>query len=123
VTTTNLLHEITTSTYMNDKVRSVHNLLVEQLVTMMLHDGKPVTAWDVSRKFGDDYAKQAPAILDRLTNEGALIRFKVGFINYYAPPTAAFARDLVSEGPTLGTIVLDSLKSLLPCLGTLIRHK
>ncbi|MEE9400258.1 MAG: hypothetical protein V3V23_08320 [Dehalococcoidales bacterium] len=123
MTTTNLLHEITTNTYMDDKVGSVHNFLVEQLVTTMLHDGKPVTAWDVSRKLGDDYAKQAPAILGRLTNDGALIRFKVGFINYYAPPTAALVRDLVSDGPTLGTIVLDSLKGLLPCLGTLIRHK
>jgi len=106
--TTSVGPKITTNAHENNKTRTFHDLLADQLMTMILHDGKPVTAWEVAPKLGDGYAEQASAILDGLTAEGILARFRAGFNDYYASPTVA----LTMKEPTPVTVILDSLKSL-----------
>ncbi len=106
--TTSLVPKITTSAEVNDEVGSFRHLLVDKLVTIILYEGKPVTIWGVVTRLGDCYAEQVLAILDELTAEETLAKFKVGFINYYASPRAA----LIEKGPALRTIISDSLKSL-----------
>lgn len=109
MTTTSPVPKITTSAHVNDELGSFHDLSVDKLATIILYQGKPVTAWEVVAKLGNGYAGQASAILDRLTAEGILARFRAGFNNYYASPRVAFTE----KGPNLRAIVSDSLKSLL----------
>ena len=114
---TSLVLRITTSAQVNNGVGSFRHLLVDKLVTVILYEGNPVTVWGVATRLGDCYAEQVLAILDELTAEGTLARFRAGFSNYYASPRVA----LTEKGPTLRTIISDSLKSLfLSCRYKLI---
>lgn len=81
---------------------------VDARVRALLKEEKPVTAWEVAAKLGAGYIKQVSAVLDRLTTEGSLARFRAGFNNYYALPRVA----LTGKEPTLITIISDSLKGL-----------
>ncbi len=84
-------------------------------VKSLFEEGKPLTVWKVAAKSGDDYAEYIAAVLDRLTTEGILAKFRVGFNNYYALPKVA----LTGEEPTLRTLISDSMKNWFPSL----RHK
>ena len=117
--TTSPVSKITTSPHVNDELGSFHDLSADELATIILYQGKPVTAWELAAKLGDGYAGQASVILDGLTAEGILARFRAGFNNYYALPRVAFTE----KEPTLGAIVSDSLKSLLlGCRYRVARH-
>lgn len=87
----------------------VSSPLVNELVNTILSAGKPVTAWEVADRLGDDRAEQVVGILNELTAEGFFIRFRAGLNNYYATPKVA----LTEEEPQLRNIMSDSLKSLL----------
>lgn len=106
--TTSPIPEAATSALANDKAGSSRDLLVDKLVTIILYERKPVTVWEVAAKLGEGYAEQASVILDGLTAEGVLARFRAGLNNYYAPPKVALTR----QEPALGTVISDSLKSL-----------
>ena len=106
--TTSLVPKITTNAQVNDEVGSFRHLLVDKLVTIILSEGKSVTVWGVATRLGDCCAEQVLAILDELTAEGTLARFRAGFSNYYASPRVA----LTEKGPALRTVISDSLKSL-----------
>ena len=108
MTTTGLIPRITASACLNDEVGRLPNPLVDELVTIILGQREPVTVWEVATKLGDGYAGQASAILNGLTANGLLARFKSGFNNYYASPKVA----LTSQKPTLRTIISDSFKRL-----------
>ncbi|MFB0559445.1 MAG: hypothetical protein ACETVS_02805 [Dehalococcoidales bacterium] len=105
---TSLIHKITTGVPVNDEVGSIQNLLVDEQVKIIVDEGKPVTVRGVAAKLGDSRTERASVILDGLTAEGALVRFRAGFSNYYASPKVA----LTEKGPNLKAIVSDSLKSL-----------
>lgn len=106
--TTSLIPRITTNAQVNNEVRSIRDLSVEQLATTILYEGKPVSVWQVTAKLENGCTEQASAILDKLTAKGTLARFRAGFSNYYASPRVA----LTEKGPALGTVISDSLKSL-----------
>jgi len=106
--TTSPIPEAATSALANDKAGSSRDPLADKLVTIILYKRKPVTVWEVTAKLGDGYAEQASVILDGLTAEGVLARFRADLNNYYAPPKVALTR----QEPTLGTVISDSLKSL-----------
>ena len=92
---------------------------VDELVILGLCERKPVTVWEVAAKLGNNCVGQASAVLDGLAVDGTLARFGVGFRDYYAPPKVA----LTGRGPSLGTVVSDSLKNLLlGFLGKVSRH-
>ena len=117
--TTSPIHKTTESAHVDDEVRTIRGLLVDELATIILHEGTPVTVWEVAAELGDGYTEQASAILDGLTTKVILARFRVGCNNYYAPPTLA----LTEKGPTLKAIISNSLKGLfLSCRYKLARH-
>ena len=106
--TASLVPKASTSVYVNDEVAGLRRLLVDNLMPIIIYDGKPVTFWEIVTKLEEGYIEQASAIFDELTAEGTLARFRAGFINYYASPRVV----LTQKGPALRTIILDSLKSL-----------
>ena len=117
--TTSLIHKITESAHVDDEVGSIRDLLVDKLVAITPYERKPVTIWEVAAKLGYGDTKQALAILDGLTAEGTLIRFRAGFNNYYASPKVA----LIGKEPSLRAIMSDSLKGLfLSCQYKVTRH-
>jgi len=81
----------------------------DQMTTVMLCGRKPMTVWEIAARLGDNRAERTSSILERLTAEGTLVRFRVGLSDYYATPKEA----LTGHGPGSGTIVTDSLKNLL----------
>ncbi len=113
IPTMNGICKHTTGASVNDEVECFQPLLVDETATIVLSEGRPVTVWKVAAKLGDGYVKQVLAILDRLTASGTLAKFRAGFNNYYASPKAA----LTEEVPTLRTVILDSLLSLILTCG------
>lgn len=98
-----------TSAHPKDRPGGIPDTLADDLVRAILNGGKPVTVWEVAAGLGDNYAEQAAAVLDELTAEGILVRFRGGLNNYYATPKVA----LTEEEPALRAIMSDSLKRLL----------
>ena len=86
---------------------------LERVQRIILGEGKPLTVQKVIARLGDGYAEHASAILDRLVAWGVLAKFGAGFNNYYGSPREV----LTGKEPTLGTVVLDSVKRLFPGLG------
>lgn len=107
--TNSLVHKITANAHVDDKVGSIWDLLVNEQVKIIIYEGKPVTACEVAAKLGERYTEQASAILDELTTERSLAKFRAGFNDYYASPKVA----LTEKEPNLKTVISDSLKSLL----------
>ncbi len=103
---TNLVSGVNTAPQLNGEVSGARHLALDELVAAIVRDGKPVTVWQAAMRLGDGFAGQVSSAFHELTAEGTLAEFRVGFINYYAPPRVA----LTGKGPTLGTIILDSLK-------------
>jgi hypothetical protein len=91
-----------------DEAGNIRDLLADEQVKTVLYEGKPVTVWEVATRLGNIYIEQVSAILDGLTSEGILSRFRAGFNNYYAPPKVA----LTGEEPTFKTVISDSVKDL-----------
>ena len=81
----------------------------DERVTLGICERKPITAWEVAAKMGCDNIRQVSAMLEGLTTDGTLAKFKVGFSDYYALPQVALTR----HGPTFRAVVSDLLKSLL----------
>lgn len=93
----------------NSRTRSLREVSAEQLTAVTLSERKPVTLWEVASKPGDGRAERASAILDRLTTNGTLARFRADLGDCYAAPKEA----LIGRGPGMGTVTQDSLKSLM----------
>lgn len=110
---TRLVPKITKNAHHDGEVGANQIPLADDQLKSLLDSGKPITVWEVAVKFGKDYVKQVSAILDELTARGILARFRVGFVNYYAPPNVA----LTGDEPTLRTVISDSVKSLFLILG------
>ena len=92
-----------------DSAVGVHQVIsVDDRVKSLISVGKPVTAWEVVAQTGYDHAERVSSVLDELTDRGVLVRFRAGFIDYYALPKIA----LTGAEPTAGTVIADSLKSL-----------
>ena len=104
--TTKLVPRVTTTTQVNGEVSGARRLSLDELVTTVIYEGKPVTVWQAAMRLGDGFVEQVSATFDERTAEGTLAKFRVGFINYYAPPRVA----LTEKGPALRAIILDSLK-------------
>ena len=113
--TTPLIPKVVTNLQRNDGFEKVRHFSADELVKLVLCEGKAVTVWEVAAKPGKNCFGQASAVLDGLVADGTLARFKVGFTDYYAPPKVA----LTGREPSLGAVVSDSLKNLI--LG--FRHK
>lgn len=105
---TRLLSKITKSAHLDGEVEAIGVPSVNKQVKSLLDEGKPVTVWELATKLGNGNAEQASAILDGLTAEGVLARFRAGFNNYYALPEVA----LTGDGPTLRTVISGSVKNL-----------
>lgn len=88
---------------------------VDGQVKSLFDEGKPLTVWKVTAKSGGSYTERIAVVLDRLTTEGILAKFRAGFNNYYALPKVA----LTGEEPALRTLISDSMKNWFPSL----RHK
>lgn len=84
-------------------------LIPDEQVILGICQRKPITIWEVAAKMGGNNVRQASALLEGLTANGTLAKFKVGFNDYYASPKVALTR----RGPTFRTVVSDSLKNLL----------
>ena len=92
----------------------------DQMATVKLCGRKPMTVWEVAARLGDDHAERTSTILERLTANGTLARFRVGLSDYYATPKEA----LTGHGPGSGTIITNSLKNvLLGCRYRMARHQ
>ena len=107
--TTMLIPKVVTNLQVNDGFEKFRHFSVDELVTSRPCERKPVTVWEVAAKMENNDVEQASALLEELAADGTLARFKVGFSHYYASPKVA----LTGRGPTLPTVVSDSLKNLL----------
>jgi len=89
------------------------------MATVQFCERKPVTIWQIAAELGDRRADRASAILDGLTANGALARFRAGLSDYYALPREA----LTGHGPGPATVLADSVKGLvLTCRSRAARH-
>ena len=75
----------------------------------MLCEQKPMTIRGFAARLGDRRTERASAILERLTANGTLARFRAGLSEYYAVPKEA----LTGDGPGKGTIIADSVRNIL----------
>jgi len=107
--TTSLIDKIGKRAHFKDEAGGISNPLANELVKTILSQGKPVTAWEVAARLGENCDEQVLTILDELTAVGILVRFRAGLNHYYASPKVA----LTEEEPLLRNIMSDSLKSLL----------
>ena len=97
---------------MINTIRQIDNtpeVNVDHTVTVMLCEQRPVTIRDVAARLGDRRTERASAILERLTANGTLARFKAGLSEYFAVPKEA----LIGDGPSKGTIIADSVRNVL----------
>lgn len=108
VARTRILAKTTTGVCVDDAVIVAWLIPVDGQVRALPTEEKPVTAWEVAAELGASYINQVSAVLDRLTTEGSLARFRAGLNNYYALPKVA----VTSKEPTLITVICDSLKCL-----------
>ena len=97
------------SNSIKDKATGKPGFPVDELVTIIVTQGKPVTAQEVTAKLGDASIEQVSAILDELADKGTLVKFRAGLNDYYATPGVA----LTEQEPALRAVMSDSLKSLL----------
>lgn len=109
MTRTDPTDKMSKSTGKNDKVTGKPGFPVDELLTIILRQGKPVTAQEVTAKLGDASIKQVSATLDELADRGTLVKFRAGLNDYYATPKVA----LTEQEPVLRAVMSDSLKSLL----------
>ncbi len=92
----------------------------DRTITVMLCERKPVTIREVAARLGDNHAERTSAVLERLTANGTLARFRAGLSDYYATPKEA----LTGHGPGSRTVITDSLKNLLlGCRYRWVRHQ
>lgn len=106
---TSLIDKIGKRAHFKDEAGGISSPLANELVKTILSQGKPVTAWEVAARLGEDCDEQVLTTLDELTAVGILVRFRAGLNHYYASPKVA----LTEEEPLLRNIMSDSLKSLL----------
>ena len=97
------------SNSINNEVTGKPGFPVDELLTTILSQGKPVTAQEVTAKLGDASIEQVSATLDELADKGTLVKFRAGLSDYYATPKVA----LTEQEPALRAVMSDSLKSLL----------
>lgn len=86
--------------------RVAADILAEQVARLMDGQSRPLTAWEISRGVGGRRRREVVTILEEMTADGRLARFRAGLNHYYAPPRAA----LTEEKPLAGTVLIDSLK-------------
>ena len=109
-----------TSVRAEDGIECLRENPADQMTAVMLCERKPVTIREVAARLGDNRAERTLAVLERLTANGTLVRFRVGLSDYYATPKEA----LTGHGPGSGTVITDSLKNLLPgCRYRRVRHQ
>ncbi|MEE8414295.1 MAG: hypothetical protein V3R96_07065 [Dehalococcoidales bacterium] len=92
---------------MNNEPADPQQVYLDKLMNSITCDGKPVTVWQMVSRLGNVDAGMVSAAFNKLTGEGTLAKFRVGFLNYYAPPIVA----LTGNGPTLRTIILDLFRN------------
>ncbi|MBL7165074.1 MAG: hypothetical protein ISS55_01155 [Dehalococcoidales bacterium] len=92
-----------------DGIECLRENPADRTTTVMLCERKPVTIWEIAARLGDNRTERTSAVLERLTADGTLVRFRVGLSDYYATPKEA----LTGDGPGSGTVITDSLKNLL----------
>ena len=107
--TTSLIDKTGKRAHFKHEAGGIPSPLANELVKTILSQGKPVTAWEVAARLGEDCDEQVLTTLDELTAVGILVRFRAGLNHYYASPKVA----LTEEEPLLRNIMSDSLKSLL----------
>ena len=116
---TRLFPKVTKGTDLDSEIGVVCMDSVDKRVISLLEKGKPITAWEVIANLGGSHVERISAILDGLTAEGVLARFRAGLNNYYALPRVA----LTGEEHTPKAAISDSLKSLfLSCQDKMLRH-
>lgn len=107
MSTVGLVSGINSRVYPNDETGDSHRLSVDELVALIVYEGKPVTIWQAVIRLGDGNAERVSATFDVRTEEGTLAKFRVGYISYYAAPMVA----LTARGPSLRTILFDLLRN------------
>ncbi len=81
----------------------------ESTATAMLLREHPMTFWGVATRLGDSQGERALSLIKELTAAGKLARFRAGLTEYYAAPLVA----LTGSGPSLGTVIADSVTGLV----------
>ena len=90
-------------------VEAHQEISVDEQIKSLVDVGKPVTAWEVASQIESGHTERVLRVLNGMSARGLLARFRAGFIDYYALPRVA----LTGAGPAPGTVIADSLKSLL----------
>jgi hypothetical protein len=88
--------------------KPIDNVLAQKVRTILLNE-KPLTVREITRRLDKREEQHITGILDEMTTHGIIARFRAGLSQYYASPRVA----LTEENPKLGTIISDSLKSLI----------
>jgi len=109
MTRTDPTDKMSKSNRINDKAAGKPASPTDELLNIILGQGKPVTAQEVTAKLADASIKQVAATLDELADRGTLVKFRAGLNDYYATPRVA----LTEQEPVLRAVMSDSLKSLL----------
>jgi DNA-binding transcriptional ArsR family regulator len=95
------------------------NTLVQQVDELVRREQKPLTSWDVATRIGEPY-QHISVLLDKLTEEGKLAKFRIGTNRYYAVPKVALTETL----PKTGTVLADSFRGafVTACLRIAAKH-
>lgn len=100
--------------------KSPREVREDQTAAVMLCERKPMTVREVAAGLGDLHTERTAAILNRLTANGTLARFRAGLSEYYAAPKEA----LTGDGPGAGTILADSFRNvMLGCRYRLVKQR
>lgn len=68
-----------------------------------------MTIWAVADRLGDGHGEFTASTVRELTATGKLARFRVGLAEYYASPRVV----LTGSGPSLGTVIADSVTGII----------
>jgi len=92
----------------------------ERVDELVRRERKPLTSWEIAMRLGEKPYQHIGVLLDRLTEEGKLAKFRIGTNRYYAIPSMA----LTDPAPTTGTVVADSFRGafITACLNVAGRN-
>ncbi len=107
MSTVGLVSAIDSNVHSNNETRGFHRLSVDELVDLIVYEGKPVTIWQAVTRLGDSNSRQVLATFEERIEEGILAKFNVGYVSYYAAPMVA----LTAKGPSPRKIILDLLSN------------
>jgi len=82
--------------------------ITERVDELLKRERRPLTSWEIAMRLGEQPYRRIGVLLDKLTEEGKLAKFRVGTNCYYAVPSVAFTY----QTPAAGTVFADSVKGI-----------